>query len=149
MPEMLFSRAGLPVSAVRQGFCFSFSSQDRFVMVVPPGHAHLRSINILHHNRFLAPRQFVPRHCTSAHLSTFCNRDKFSGTYRVCTATLVMLNKICTQMAKTFSILSLQRDSFATKEPGLCQVLASSNTASLYCRAVSGNRIRITILLTI
>ena len=42
-------------------------------------------------------------------------------------------------MAKTRAIPSLHRDSFSAKVPGLCPVLASDNTAYLYCRAVSGN----------
>jgi len=33
----------------------------------------------------------------------------------------------------------LHRDNLLAKEPGLCPVLASGNTTSLYCRAVSGN----------
>ncbi len=111
-------------------------TQDKFVMAVAPGHAHLHTIKTLHHDKFLAPRQIVPRHCTCAHLQTFCNRDNFSATYQNCTATRVMLNKICTRTAKTRAISSLHRDSFLAKVPGLCPVLASGNTTSLYCRAV-------------
>jgi len=105
-------------------------------MIVKPGHTHLPAIKVLHHDKFLAPRQLVPRHCTSAHLSTFCNRDNFPVTYQNCTATRVMLNKICTRTAKTCAIPSLHRDYFAAKETGLCPVLSSGNTTSLYCRAV-------------
>ena len=105
-------------------------------MAVAPGHAHLHAIKILHHDKFLAPRQLVPRHCASAHLPTFCNRDNLPATYQPCTATLVMLNKICTRTAKTRAIPSLHRDNFPAKEPGLCPVLSSGNTTSLYCRAV-------------
>ena len=58
---------------------------------------------------------------------------------QLCTATLVMLNQLCTWTAKTRAIPSLHRDSFLAKVPGLCPVLASGNATSLYCRAVSGN----------
>ena len=47
-----------------------------------------------------------------------------------------MLNKISTQTAKTRAIPSLHRDNFLAKVPGLCPVLSSGNTTSLYCRAV-------------
>jgi hypothetical protein len=70
-------------------------------MAVAPGHAHLLAISILHLDKFLAPRQIVPRHCTSAQLPASCNRDNFSATYQPYTATLVMLNKICTWTAKS------------------------------------------------
>jgi hypothetical protein len=116
-------------------------------MNAKPGHAHLPAIKILHHDKLLAPRQLVPpsltslargsaRHCASAHLSTFCYRDRFSATYQLCTTTLVMLNKICTRTAKTRAIPSLHRDNFLAKVTGPCQVLPSGNTTSLYCRAV-------------
>ena len=103
---------------------------------VAPRHPHLPSIKILYLDKFLASRQLVPLHCSSAHLSTFCNRDNFPATYQNCTATLVMLNKICTRTAKTRAIPSLHRDSFLAKVPGPCPVPASGNTTSLYCRAV-------------
>jgi len=83
------------------GFCFCSYSQDKLVMRAKPGHAHLHSIKFLYHDKFPAPRQISPRHCASAHLQTFCNQDNFLATYQNCTATLVMLNKICTRMAKT------------------------------------------------
>ena len=41
--------------------------------------------------------------------------------------------------AKTRAIPSLHRDSFLAKVPGLGPVLASGNTTSPYCRAVSKN----------
>jgi hypothetical protein len=96
-------------------------------MVVAPGHAHLPAIKILHHDKILAPRQFVPRHCASANLPDSSNRDNFPATYQICTATHVMLNQLCTLTAKTHAIPSLHRDSFAAKVPGLCPVLASGN----------------------
>jgi hypothetical protein len=105
-------------------------------MAVIPGYAHLHTIKFLQHDKFLAPRQFVPRHCTSAHLLTFCNQDSFSTTYQNCTTTLVMLNKIFARTAKTRAIPSWHRDNFLAKVPGRCPVLASGNTTSLYCRAV-------------
>jgi hypothetical protein len=108
-------------------------------MVVKPGHAHLHANKILHLDKFLAPRQFVPRHCTSAHSPTFCYRDSLPATYKTCTATRVMLNKIYTRTAKTRDIPSLHRDSFLAKVPGLCPVLSSGNATSLYCRAVMCN----------
>ena len=57
-------------------------------------------------------------------------------TYQTCTATRVMLNKICTRTAKTRAIPSLHRDSFLAKVPGPCPDAASGNTTSPYCRAV-------------
>ena len=68
---------------------------------------------------------------------SFVHRDKFPVTYQLCTATRVKLNQLCTWTAKTRAIPSLHRDSFLAKVPGLCPVLASGNTTSLYCRAVS------------
>ena len=44
---------------------FCSCSQDRLVMAVAPGHAHLHAIKILHLDKFLAPRQFVPPLLTS------------------------------------------------------------------------------------
>jgi hypothetical protein len=70
-------------------------------MAVAPGHAHLPAIKILHLDKFLAPRQLLPRHCASAHLSNFCNRDNFLSTYQLCTTTLVMLNQFCARTAKS------------------------------------------------
>jgi hypothetical protein len=105
-------------------------------MAVAPGHAHLHAIKILHLDYFLAPIKLVPRHCTSAHLPASYYRDNLPATYQPCTATRVMLNKICTMMAKTRAIPSLHRDNFSAKVPGLCPVLSSGNTTSLYCRAV-------------
>jgi len=105
-------------------------------MAVKPGHAHLQAIKSLYQDKFLAPRQFVPRHCASAHLPDFCNQDNLSATYQNCTATRVMLNKFCTWMAKTRTIPSLHRDSFLAKVPGPYPVLSSGNTTSPYCRAV-------------
>jgi hypothetical protein len=111
-------------------------------MCAKPGHAHLHAIKILHQDKFLAPRQFVPRHCTSAHLPAFCYRDNLPATYQLCTATLVMLNRHPAMTAKTRAIPSLHRDNFSAKVPGLCPVLASGNTTSLYCRAVVRNATR-------
>jgi hypothetical protein len=105
-------------------------------MAVAPGHALLPTIKILHHDKLLAPGQLLPRHCAGAHLPTFSYRDSLPATYQLCTATLVMLNKICTITAKTRAIPSLHRDSFLAKVQGPCPVLASGNTTSLYCRAV-------------
>ncbi len=91
-------------------------------MSVAPGHAHLPASKFLQHDKFLAPRQFRPRHCASAHLLTFCYRDSLSVIYQLSTATLVMLNKISTLTAKTRAIPSLHRDNFSAKEPGPCPV---------------------------
>jgi hypothetical protein len=104
-----------------------------------PGYAQLYAIIILYGDSFSAPIKLVPRRCASAHLQAFCYRDNLSVTYQLCTATLVMLNKICTRTAKTRAIPSLHRDSFLAKVPGPCPVLASGNTTSPYCRAVSLN----------
>ena len=118
-------------------FLFCSCTQDKFTKDVIPGYAHLHAIKTLHHDKFMAPRQLVPRHCASAHLPIICYQDKLSAIYQLCTATLVMLNKIYTMTAKTRAIPSLHRDNFAAKVPGLCPVPASGNTTSLYCRAVS------------
>ena len=91
-------------------------------MAVAPRHAQLHTTKILHLDYFLASIKPVPRHCTSVHLPASCNRDSFLATYQTCTATLVMLNKICTWTAKTRAIPFLHRDSFLAKEPGLCPV---------------------------
>ncbi len=106
-------------------------------MGAKPGHTHLHAIKILHLDYFLAPIKLVPRHCASSHLPASYNRDNFSATYQTCTAARIMLNKICTMTAKTRAIPSLHRDNFPAKVLGLCPVLASGNTTSLYCRAVS------------
>ena len=67
-------------------------TQDKFVMVVAPGYTHLHAIKIIHLDKFLAPRQFVPhdvrsaqsgptaRHCTSTRLQ-ICNRG-YPDSYR-------------------------------------------------------------------
>jgi hypothetical protein len=122
------------LSCLPAGRCSCY--QDKFVMAVAPGHAHLHAIKFLHLDKLLAPRQLLPRHCAGAHLQILSNRDNFPATYQLCTATLVMFNKICIWTAKTCAIPSLHRDNFSAKEPGLCPVLASGNTTSLYCRAV-------------
>ena len=56
-------------------FAFAPAPKTNFVIAVAPGHAHLHAIKILHRDRFLAPRQLVPRHCASAHLQTFMYRE--------------------------------------------------------------------------
>jgi hypothetical protein len=117
-------------------------------MAVAPGHAHLPAIEILHLDKFLASRQLLTRYCASAHLPASCNRDNLPATYQICTATRVMLNQLCTLTAKIRAIPSLHRDSFLAKVPGLWSVPASGNTTSLYCRAVSFNKLRRNYILT-
>jgi hypothetical protein len=102
-----------------------------------PGHAQLHLINILHHDNFLFPIQFVPRCCASAHLSDFCNQDNLSATYQNCTVIAPARNLICTMNAKTRAIASLHRDHFLAKVPESCPDAASANATYLYCRAVS------------
>jgi len=109
-------------------FAICSCSQDKFVIGVKPGYAHLQTIKFLHQDKFLAPRQLVPRHCTSDHLPIFRYRDNLQATYQLCTATLVMLNRICTRTAKTRAIPFLHRDNFSAKVPGPCPVLSSGNT---------------------
>jgi len=63
------SSRSLPRKAGLLNFCSCI--RNKFVMAVTPGHptslryvgqsAHLHAILILHHDKFLAPRQFVPR----------------------------------------------------------------------------------------
>jgi hypothetical protein len=80
---------------------FAFScTQDKFVMYVAPGHAHLPTIKILHLDKLLAPRQFVPRHCASAR-NQLCNRGQIRGSDKPCNATRVMVTKLCTMTAKS------------------------------------------------
>jgi hypothetical protein len=66
----------------------------------------------------------------------FVTGDKYMARNQLCTATLVMLNQLCTWTAKTHAIPSLHRDSFLAKVPGLCPDAASGNAYLLYCRAV-------------
>jgi hypothetical protein len=119
-------------------FLLCSCTQDKFIMVVTPGHAHMHAIEILHRDKFLPPRQFVPRHCASA-LHQLCNRGQIHGSDKNCTAIAPALNKIYTMTAKTRAIPSLHRDNFLAKVPGHCPVLSSGNTTSLYCRAVRCN----------
>jgi putative redox protein len=110
-------------------------------MALKPGCAHLQAIKSLYLDQFLAPRQFVPRHCTSAHLSHFCNQDNLSATYQICTAIAPASDQVCTWMAKTRAIASLHRDNILPKVPRPCPDAASANATSLYCRAVMCNRL--------
>jgi len=88
------------------------------VLKPAPGHTQLHAIKILHHDNFLPPRQFVPRHCTSAFLPIFRYRDNFPATYQTCTAIAPAPNKICTMTAKSTPYLSCHRDNFLAKVPG-------------------------------
>jgi len=58
---------------------------------------------------------------------------------QLCTATRVMLNRLCTWNAKTRAIPSLHHDNIQAKVPGLCPALALGNATSLYCRTVMVN----------
>jgi len=107
--------------------------------------------------------KFVPRHCANAHLSASCNRDSFPAIYQTCTATRVMLNKLCTRpsFAKATeakrrqkhpafgegrrAIPSLHRDRFLAKVPGPCPVLASGNIPYL-SRYASGTWMLVTLV---
>jgi hypothetical protein len=82
-----------------------------------PGHVQLPAINILHHDKFLAPRQIASRHCASA-FSGFIYRDYFPAVYQTCTATAPARNKTCTRTAKSTPYLSCHRDNFLAKVPG-------------------------------
>jgi len=85
-------------------------------MALKPGCAHLRAIESLHLDKFLVPRQFVPRHCTSAHLLNFYNQDNLSVTYQNCTAIAPEPNKNYTWTAKIRAIASLHRDHFLARQ---------------------------------
>ncbi len=111
-----------------------------------PGHAQLHAIIILYGDSFSAPIKLVPRRCATARLTIFRYRDRFPATYQPCTATHVMLNKICTRTAKTRAIPSLHRDSFVAKVPGPCPDASSGNATSLYCRAVIMHSHLLTVL---
>ena len=102
------------------------------------GHAHLHSITILHHDKFLAPRQIVPRHCASAPNKNPA-RWQFTSSDQPCTATRVMLNKICTRTAKSAPYPPCTVTVFWPRYrgvPGPCPDAASGNTTSPYCRVV-------------
>jgi len=104
-------------------------------MVLIPGHAHLPAIKILHRDRFLAPRQIVSRHCASAR-NQLCNRGYIRGSDQTCTATRVMLNKVCTRTAKSAPYPPCTVTAFWLKYLDPARMLASGNTTSPYCRAV-------------
>jgi len=122
-------------------FLLCSCTQDKFVMVFAPGHAHLHAIKNLHRDNSLASRQIVPRHCASAR-NQLCKRGQVRGSDQTCTATHVMLNKNCTRTAKsapyppcTVTALWPRRGGV----PGLCPDASSGNTTSPYCRAVMPN----------
>jgi hypothetical protein len=50
--------------------------------------------------------------------SNFIYRDKYSSTYKACTAIAPVPNNICTVMAKSTPYLSCHRDNFLAKVPG-------------------------------
>jgi hypothetical protein len=50
-------------------------------MRAKPGLAHLHAIKFLHHDKFLASRQLVPRHCASAHLKLCATETTFRLKY--------------------------------------------------------------------
>ncbi len=95
-------------------------TQDKFVMVLAPGpFAALRAgtricsqLKSVYLDSFLASINFVPRHCTSAHLRNYWHRDNFLVTYELCTASAPAPKKLCTWMAKTRAKPSLHRDKF-------------------------------------
>jgi hypothetical protein len=124
---MLFAPPGRDFVAKLLNFCSC--SQDKFVMVAAPGHAHLpaRKIrytltvfwlrsalyrytapvsgtNFVTGAKFAASINFVPRHCASA-LNQICNRTSKSAPPRSL--------RYCGSGSP-----SLHRDSFLAKEPG-------------------------------
>ena len=104
-----------------------------------PRHTPLHAIKILYQDYFLASIKLASRHCASGRFPNLYQRQ-ICASAQICTATLIMLNKVCTWTAKTRAIPSLHRDSFSAKVPGPCPVLASGNATSPYCRAVVLNR---------
>jgi hypothetical protein len=82
-------------------------TKDKFVMSGASGLAHLHAIKFLHLDKFLAPRQLVPRHCAGTRLPAYSNRDSFSVTYQNCTTIAPTFNLLCTMTAKTRAIPSL------------------------------------------
>ena len=78
-----------------------------------------------------------PRHWL---FTSILHRDKFLATYQLCTATLVMLNLLCTWTAKTRAIPSLHRDNFLAKVPEQWPAASSGNAYSLNRRAVMRNK---------
>jgi hypothetical protein len=75
--------------------------------------APVPATNFVPGDKFAAPINIVPRH-------SYSSQNLYPD-------------------GKKCAIPSLHRDNFSAKEPGPCPVLASGNTTSLYCRAVSTN----------
>jgi len=130
---MVFAPPGRDFVASLLNFCSC--TQDKFVMVVAPGHVYLPAIKILHRNKFLAPRLFVPRHCTSDR-HQLCNRGETRGFDHTCTTTRVMLTKLCTWMAKSapYPPFPAERNLLPKNLDRWSAGIASGNTTSLYCR---------------
>lgn len=117
-------------------------SLPRSVLNPVPGCAHLHTIKILHREKFLAPKLFVPRHYTSDHLSHFCYQDNLSATYQNCTAIAPASKKICALTAKSTPYPPCTGIIFwpaSWRVSGSCPDAASANATSLYCRAVTSN----------
>jgi hypothetical protein len=83
-----------------------------------PGFAHQDVSLFLHLDKFLAPRQLVPRSLRQCPFSSFLHLEKFSAIYQTCTATAPSRNKNCTRTAKSTPYLSCHRDNFVAKVPG-------------------------------
>jgi hypothetical protein len=99
------------------GFCFCSCTQDKFVMRVKPGYAHLHAIKILHHDKFLVPRQIIPPLLTAFARGRCDTRNAHKNLY--------LDGKNC-------AIPSLHRDNFLAKVPGPVAGWASGNRPPLH-----------------
>jgi len=87
--------------------------QDKFVMVLEPGHAPLLTIKFQCTLTVFWLRSTLYRDTAPVPPTKYVTGDKFAAPIKLCTATLVKLNKLCTWMAKTRAKPSLHRDSFS------------------------------------
>jgi hypothetical protein len=119
-------------------FNFCSCTQDKFVMVVAPGHTHLLAILILYTLTVLWLRSKLYRDTAHVPASNFVTGDKF-----VASISLITRHSYTSQNlyldGKKYAILSLHRNSFMAKVPRPCPDAASGNTTSPYCRAVNKN----------
>jgi len=111
-------------------FLLSSYSQDKFEMVLASGYTHLHTIKLQYTLTVFWLRSTLYRDTAPVLPTKLVTGDKLSAPIKLCTATRVMLNKICTWTAKTRAKPSLHRDpslrsGLLAKVPGFCPVLAS------------------------
>jgi hypothetical protein len=114
--------------------------QDRFVMALAPGHAHLLAIKILYILTVFWLRSNLYRDTAPVLLSNFVTGDKFAAAIKLCIATRVMLNKLCTWMAKTAPYPPCTVTTFWLKYLDPARCLRRVTPTKLYRRAVRWHR---------